>query len=439
MPSTRRRVLLGAAGTLAALAGCNETTSDDYSTVTPVDVPRSRSEILREAAEIEWPDLPPAVPVSEARLDRALTHAESLVSDLQTAAEANPDVELTGLRRAIPNDPNDIIERANAELQSAREADRARVALRRVESTVRDVALALGYIEAETGAVDRPAVEAMIEDEQAALNALTERFSYRIARPIGDHLPMFYEAERRLTELRYLDHAREQLADADNGGIDEHTAFALVRQSVERTRLARSTIATLHDSATDAEAPSLRTAIPSVLADLREEVVAIAELYADRDPPNDASPKGRVRDIRIQVGRRSRRWLSELDDNDGEPSVRLLVDIATYLTEFNAFDAAVTRTVDRFENGEIPAESVIESKEDAVEGIEAAASGTPLQRHLAERSEMLLETADRTASSDGDTRAVARAHLFYAGVAEWTTRAVDRGADLTASLEAKQS
>jgi hypothetical protein len=439
MPSTRRRVLLGAAGTLTALAGCNETTSDDYPTVTPVDVPRSSSEILREAAEIEWPTLPPAVPISEERLDRTLAHAESLVSDLRAATEANPDVDLTGLRRAIPNDPNDIIKDANANLQSARETDRAEAALRRIESTVRDVALALGYIEAETGAVDRAAVEAMIEDEQAAVDALTEGFSYRIVRPLEAHLPMFYEAERRLTEHRHLDRAREQLANTDDGGLDEHTAFALARENIEHSRLARSTIATLHDSATDADAPSLRAAIPPVLADLREEVEAIAESYADRDPASGSSPKSRVRNIRIHVGGRSRRWLSELDENDGEPSVRLLVDIATYLTEFDALDAAVTRTVDRFENGEIPAESVIEAKEDAVEGMETVVDGTALQRHFAERSEVLLESADRIARREGDERSVARAHLFYAGVAEWTARAVERGADLTASLEAKQS
>jgi hypothetical protein len=71
--------------------------------------------------------------------------------------------------------------------------------------------------------------------------------------------------------------------------------------------------------------------------------------------------------------------------------------------------------------------------------METAAAEMSLQRHLARRSETLLETADRIAASEDDERAVARIHLFYSGAAEWTRRSVDRGADLVASLEAQQS
>lgn len=439
MPSTRRAVLLGAAGTLAALAGCNETTSDDYPTVTPVDVPQSRSEALKQAAAIGWPQLPPAVPVTDARLDPAMAHAEALVSDLRTAAENNPDMDLSGFRRALPDDPNDIVERAASELQSAREADRDGAALHRVESTIREVSLALGYMEAKTGTLDRAAIETMLDDEQEALNALTERFSYRIAEPIGDHLPALYEAEQQLTNLRHLDHAREQLESIPDGEIDEHTAFALARQNLEINRRNREAVATLHDTATDPNAPSFRAAIPPVLADLREEVEAIADTYADREPPTDATTKGRILNIRIHVGRRSTRWLRELDENGGEPSVRLLVEVVMWLTEFDALDAAVGRTADQFENGEVPAESVIEAKEDAADGMEAVAAGTPLQRHLADRGETLLETADRIAASEANERSVARTHLFYAGAAEWARRSVSRGSDLVAALEAQQS
>lgn len=439
MPSTRRHFLLGAAGTLAALAGCNETASDDYPTVTPVDVPQSQSEALKEAAAIGWPELPPAVPVTDARLDPAMAHAEALVSDLRTAAEHHPDVDLRDMRRSMPNDPNDIVERAESELQSAREADRARAALTRVKSTIRDVSLALGYMEAKTGTLDRTVIETMVDDEWDALNALTERFSYRIADPIGNHLPPLYEAERQLTNLRHLDHAQEQLEAAADEEIHEHSAFALARQNVEINRLRRKTIAILHESATDPDAPSFRAAIPPVLGDLREEVEAIADSYADREPPNDATTKSRIRNVRIHVGRRSRRWLRELDENDGEPSVRVLVDLVMWLTEFGALDAAVARTVDQFENGEVPAESVIEAKRDAADGMEIAAAEMPLHRHLARRTETLLETADRIAASEANDRSVARVHLFYAGAAEWTRRSVRRGSDLVAALEAQQS
>lgn len=440
MPSTRRSVLLGTASALAALAGCNESTSDGpQSTVTPVDVPRTKAEAMQEAAAIEWPEIPPAVPVTDARLDPAMAHAEALLSDLRAVAEDNPDMDLSGLRRRIPNDPNDIVQRAASELQSAREADRARAALERAESTIREVSLPLGYMEAKIGILNRTAIKTMVDDERKALDALTDRFSYRIADPIGDHLPPLYEAERQLTDLRHLDHAREQLTAAADGEIDAYTAFALARQNVEINRRRREAIDILHESATDLDAPSFRAAIPLVLADLREEVEAIADAYADRDPPNDATTKGRIRNIRIHIGRRSRRWLSELDENDGEPSARLLVDVVTWLTEFGALDAAIARTLDRFENGEIPAESVIEAKRDAVGGMETAAAGTPLQRHLAQRSETILETADRIAASEDDQRAVARTHLFYSGAAEWTRLSVDRGADLAATLQAQQS
>jgi hypothetical protein len=158
MPSTRRSVLLGATGALAALAGCNESTSDGpRSTVTPVDVPRTKAEALQEAAELDWSEVPGAVHVTDDHLTDAIEDTERLIADLRSVLERGEDLDLQELGRHVQHDPREIPERAGARLESARETGPSEEALSTVKRAVHDVGLAVGYIEAELGDLDSAA------------------------------------------------------------------------------------------------------------------------------------------------------------------------------------------------------------------------------------------------------------------------------------------
>lgn len=439
MPSTRRRLLLGAAGTLAALAGCNETSGDDPPTVTPVDVPKTKAEALQEAANIEAPKIPPAVRVTDAHLEAAIEDAEILVADLEAVAARADDVDLRGLQRRIADEPRDVVERAETELQSARETGPSEKALSTVRNVVREVGLALGYIETKLGELDRERIETELQEEEAATEAFRDRFSYQIARPLGASLPTFRAAETTRPDPSDIGQAREPLVNLDDGRVDEATAFGLARRELETHRRKRQDAARYLEVATDENAPSMRQSIEGAITDLRSEVEEIAETYGDQDPPDDASLEGEIQNIRVHVGRRSRRWLSRIEEHDGTQSLDLLLDVAEWLVEFSSLDAAVGRTTDVIDGGEVASEAVVAAKRDAVVGLEAAVDGNPLQRSLAERSGLLLQTADRNATARDDARTVARTHLLYSAVDEWCERSLERADAVTASLQAQQS
>lgn len=441
MPSTRRSVLLGAAGTIAALAGCNESTSDGpRSTVTPVDVPKTRGEALEEAARLDKPEITPGVRVTEDHLAAAIADAESLVSDLRSAIDrAGDDIDLRDLQRRGADEPDDVVRRAESRLESVREMDPSQDALSMVNGAVREVALPLGYIEAELGDLDRETLETAIDDEVAATEALADRFSYRVAAPISAYLPTLRVAETTRPDPGDIENAREPLADAESGRIDEANAIALARRQLEVNRRSRTDAARFLTTATDSDRPSVRAAIEDGLSAVHSEVEAIAETYADRDPPDNISVEGEIRNIRIHVGRRSRRWLSELEDDDGSSSLRLLLDVSRWLVEFASLDAAVARTIDAMDDEEIPSDAILAAKRDAVDAIGSASEGTALQRELASRSASLVRTADRNATTSDDARTVARTHLLYAAAAEWAVRALERGDWVASTLQAQQS
>lgn len=440
MPSTRRRLLLGAAGTIAALAGCNESTSGGpRSTVTPVDVPKTKAEALAEAAEIEWPEIPSSVRVTDDHLAAATADAERLVSDLQSTIEDGEEVDLSGLNRPAPTTPEEIIERAESQLEAARENGPSREALSTVQRAIREVALALGYIEAKRGDLDREGLEAAVDEEQAATEALVDRFSYRVADPLAEYLPTLQAAEVMLGDVRTIDNLRKALAEADSDHADEETAYAVVRREIASHRRNRKDAARLLATATDERRPSVRSAIEVALSGVRSEVEAIADTYADRDPPNGASVEGEIRNIRFHVGHRSQRWLSELEDHDGEQPLRLLLDVAAWLVEFESLDTAVARTVGAMDDEEIPGDAIVSAKRDAVDALRAAAEGSALQRELAARSSILIRSADRNADRNEDARTVARTHLLYAAADEWGTRALERADAVAAALQAQQS
>ncbi|WP_336135872.1 hypothetical protein [Natronomonas amylolytica] len=441
MPSTRRSVLLGTASALVALAGCNETTSDDYPTVTPVDVPRTKAEALQEAAELDRPEIPGAVRVTDDHLEAAIEDTERLIADLRSALDRGEDLDLQELGRRLQHEPEGLPERAETQLESAREAGPSEGALSTIERAVRDVALAVGYLEARLGDVDRAGIEAALDTEAAATEALIDDFSYRVADPLVEHLPTLRAAEASLDRLDDLDRARAPLDEADPERDELDIAIGFARRELEVHRRNRRDAERLMQTATDGNRPSLRPAIDDVSSGLRGEVESIVETYADRDPPSGASIEGELRGIRIHVGRRGQQWLSREAERDAERVGPLgqLLDMTAWLVEFAALDVAVTRTTDRLDGGEMPTDAIVAAKRDAIEALERAAEGDALQRELAARGGILVRSADRSATAGDDARTVARTHLLYAAADEWGRRALDRGSDLAARLQAQQS
>jgi hypothetical protein len=442
MSSTRRSVLLGAAGTVAALAGCNESTSDGpQSTVTPVDVPRTTAEALREAAELDWPEIPGALRVTDDHLAAAIEDTEQLVADLRSALERaeDDDLDVHELGRRVQSDPEQVPERAEARLESAREKGPSGEALSIIERAVRDLALPLGYLEAELGDLDRDGMETALVKEEAATRALADRFSYRVADPLAEHLPTLREAETTLGRLDVFDDARQPLAEAESGDLEEAVAIGFARRELEMNRRKRRDADRLQETATDDARRSIWPAIDDRLSAVRGQVESIVDSYGDRDPPNEATIEGEIRNIRHHIGRRGQGWLSRLDEDERSEPLSLLLDVTAWLVEFASLDAAVTRTTDRIEDGEVPTDAILPAKRDAVETLERAAEGDALQRELAARSNALINAADRTATAGDDARTVARTYLLYAAADEWGSRALERGDELAATLQAQQS
>ncbi|MEF8913930.1 hypothetical protein [Natronomonas sp.] len=440
MPSTRRSVLLGTASALAALAGCNESTSDGpRSTVTPVDVPRTKGEALQEAAELDWSEIPGAVHVTEAHLDAAIEDTERLIADLRSALDRGDDLDLRTLARHVQHPPREIPERAEAQLESARETGPSEQALSTIKRTVRDIGIVLGYVEAELGDLSLEEVETALDTEEATTEALIGEFSYRVADPLVEYLPTLRAAERSLGRLDGLDRARETLNDADSGRGEHEIAIGFAWRELEVHRRNRRDAELLMETATDENRPSLRPAIDDVLAGLRGEVESIVESYGDREPPNNATVEGEIRNIRFHIGRQGQRWLSRMDEDDRSDPLGLLFGTTEWLVEFAALDGAVARTTDLIDGGEIPADDVVAVKRDAVETLARAAEGDALQRELAARSNTLIQSADRRANSGDGARTVARTYLLYAAANEWGGRALVRGDELAARLQAQQS
>lgn len=437
MPPSRRSLLIGTAGALAAFAGCNDTSNVDRTTVTPVNVPKTKGEALQEAAEIERPDIPSAVRVTDDHLAAAIADAETLVSDLRSAIARSEDIDLSEFQRRLPDDPEEVVERAESQLESVREATPSKRALSTVKDVVEDVALVVGYIEAKLGELDHERLEAELRDEEAATEALADRFSYRIVRPLAEYLPTLRLAETTRPTLADLEDVREPVKNLEADNRTTAAAFGLAYRELEAHRRDRRETANLLATATDEDTPSVRPAIDDALSDLREEVEAIADMYDDQDLPGDVSVEGEIRNIRVHVGRRSQQWRSRLEEYDGTRQLDLLLNVSEWLVEFEALDAAVGRTTDALDDNEIPSDAIVAAKRDAVDSLKEAVEGTALQRSFAERCGILLQTADRNGNSDA--RTVARTYLLYTAVDEWSQQARERGKAVADALQAQQS
>ena len=441
MPSTRRRFLAVAAGLAATTAGCNDDTARSArETVTPVDVPRTDEEVLREAAAIDVPTLPPPVVVSDAHHAAAVDQVESIRDAFrERLAAADDPVEVEAVV-GTPDTPEAVLEAVEERLATAREAGPTPAALEGLRRALRVVASAHGYLLAETGDVDVEALREAIEAEEAAAGGLRERFDYRIASP-GASLPTMYAAERALARLADARHARPRPGRPEDGPAPGQVGSMYHRLELARRR--RDDVARYLETATDPDAAPRRAVLGAALAAVREELAAVADRYGPdgAERPDGGTVADDLRAIRWSVAGRCERYLSEepADPRDGD-RVRVLLEGLDRLLEFRSLDAAVERTVERLDAREFPTGRILEEKRRAVEGLERAVGAPALGRRLARTAPQLLGAADRLHERDAvDVETLARAHLYCAGAAEWVDLGLEHGDELARLWQAQQS
>lgn len=442
MPSTRRRFLAVAAGLAASTAGCNDDTARSArKTVTPVDVPRTDEEVLREAAGIDVPTPPTPVVVGDAHHDAAVEQVESIRDAFrERLAAADGPVQVEAVVGS-PDTPEAVLDAVEERLEAAREVGPSPGALDTLRRALRIVASAHGYLLAETGDADVDALRKAIEAEEDEADALREGFDYRVAEP-GTYLPTLYEGERALARLEDAHHAGVRPGQPEEGPAPGRVGLLNHRLSLARRR--RDDVARFRATATDPGVPSRRAALVGALAAVREELAAVAGRYGSggEERPEGRSTADRLRATRWTVGRRCERYLSEepADPLDGD-RVRVLLDDVDRLVEFRSLDAAVERTLARLDAREFPTGRLLEEKRRAVDGLERAATAPALGRRFVETVPKLLEGADKfhEGEADVDVETFARAHLYYAGAAEWVERGLERGEELARLWQAQQS
>ena len=467
MPSTRRRFLAGVTALSAALAGCNEgSTRAVEETATPVAVPRTDREVLSELAAIETPDVRTAVLVSEPHLAAAVDHVERLrdaVAERRHVPEDADDERISTHRR-----PEEVLERAEDRLAEARETGPSEDALSTLRRAVRELARVDGLVRVVAGDVDVDSLRASIEAEREATAAVRDRVDYRVARPVADHLPTAAAAERTLESLEDVARAENLLEEAvndarrhgdgretdDEGGNaeadrDEEPTephpdlLASVHERLELHRRRREDAERYLETATDPDAPSLRSAITAELDALESDLAAIADRAPEESDGygGDGSNADDIRSIRPSVAQRSAGFYDELSAHreDGR-RLHALFRAARRVIEFRAIDVAVERTVPVVRQREFPADRLPEQKRRTVDALGRLADGSPLQRQFGETAADVVRSADRFSEQDNvDERGLAQCHLLLVAGAEWAERALERGEALSESLQAQQS
>lgn len=440
MPSTRRRFLLGTAA-LAGVAGCNDRSPRaQQGTVTPVEVPRTDPEYVREAMGIDAPAVPEAVHVSDAHWSAAVAHVESLQESIREQLDSidGPSEEYTHHRS-----PDQVLEEAEDRLSDAEETGPSESGLATLYRTVNDLARADGFLRAELGSLDADALRSEVEAERERTEALVDSIEYRIADPVEDTLPTAFAAERTLERANGLRNADRFLDDADADEETRPDRLASIYRHLEGHRRRRDDAERYLETVADPNAPSLRSAIDARLDGLRDELAEVAERFPEGEGrgSDDGDVESYFEGIRRNVGRRTGEFHAALSERR-EDGRRLhgLLEGHRLLVEYESISAAVDETTPLLDGREFPASRLVGEKRRAVESIDRVAEGSALQRHLASRAPRLLDSADRFPRDDQiDTRELAQMHLLYVGAAEWAERGRERGDALSESLQAQQS
>lgn len=452
MPSTRRRFLAGVTALTGGLAGCNESTSDAVrETVTPVEVPRTDREILREAAGIEVPTFPPAVVVSDAHLKSAIGQLERLRDSLVEAAESREEPGQHEEWVARGRSPEDTVDYVEERIDRARGMGPSREALETVRDALHDAATGVGYLRAEAGDLTTSDVEAALEAEQSAVDAVRDGMEYRVDAPVAENLPTVHRAEEILRRLRGGVGPGVRPADGDDVATDAAASeppptpmpepgprdVAERYHRLERVRRTRDDVEQFLETATDEGARSLRADLERNLADVRSELEPIAADYrGEEGQGGGGSLAEEIRGIRRSVGGRADRHLATTPASppDGD-LVRVLVEGVRRLVSFHSVDVGVERTLERLDGRQFPTAALLEEKRRAVEHVEAAAGAPALGRTFAETAPQLL---GRRTGIDGDdaqgVERIARLHVYYVSGGEWARRGVARADGLSESL-----
>lgn len=447
MPSTRRRFLSGAAAGVALLAGCNDRASDgNRGTVTPVDVPMTDSQLLEQAASIEYPSLPPAVVVTDTHFEDAIGHVESLVDELEHELDEADEVDFSDLRRPAPGRSSrsggtHVVQETRDRLDSIRERAPSLEPLSDVERALRDVSHLLGFVRAETGEITLDEIERTVDDERESARELRADIGYRLASPVAATLPTLQAAEEKLDSTPEQKHALET-GDGDETVDSASRRVADLRRVLARHRRRRRDAERFLETATEPGARSFRTSVDRELEAVQDELESLPDRFQTPEGRRDQGTLvEELRGNRRHVGRRSSAWLQAYETyrTDGRRVLGLLRGYRI-LVEADAVDAAVMRTTERLDGRTFPAETVPDEKRRAVERIESLVDGPAVQRALAERAVSILDFGRHQRGDDGVTvETVARTFFLYAVAAEWAASSAERGRTLVESLRSDQS
>jgi hypothetical protein len=435
MPFSRRGFF--ATTGAALLAGCNEADQPTREeTVTPVDVPLSSDAALAEAADIEVPAIPSAVIVSDEHQADLVARAEGLVETADEEATSADDVELSDVWGSLRN-PENVLGRAREAVETLRET-RSRREYRRAISRLEDVGTVLGYVRAETSELDVEAVRAALEREQAAFDALQDRFEYRFRAPVDRYLPTITAAEsgieRTRNELSRAERGVEGLDSGPEPVTSQDIAGAWAR--IELVRLWRTNAVGFARTAVDPSRPLRRDAVTDVLGTQLDEV-ASQELLRDEDAGSVQVPQ-RIRSIVSTVRSRRSQLLRGADPGDpANPSTsKLLFNSLQVRAEIEAFGAAGELTFELLERETFPAKRLVSEKREAVQRLEALTGAAPLPRRLGRLAEDMVTFGDRLESASRGGNPVATAFFVYVAAREYVDLALDRAETLTSALEA---
>lgn len=464
MPSTRRRFLTaGAVGVGVAVGGCADapTEREIQETLTPVEVPRSDAEHLREAAEIETPSIPPVVVVTDDHLAAAARQVESVVESVHDlVSETEFEERPPGVPAADEVDRR--LTEASADLDDVRagEYGTAVEALESLRNILGRLAEMRGALEAADGMEDAE-VEGLwraVHRQRDAEAAVSDRVEYRVAAPVAERLPTLHAAESmlrgggparrgRVVGGRHgdLDSAENvlELVEGQEEVREEPRAVGEVRRHLALHRRRVNDADRWLEWATDPEAASCRAAVEDALTEVVGRAEDIAATYEVDDRPDGETVHDHILEIRYMVGSRGSRLADRARSARAESRPLLgLLDLLEWQVEFESVDLAVEATTERLDRPEFPTGDLVDEKRRAADRLESLADAPATARHLASRADGIVRNGrviPRAADSDVDVDVVANAYLRYAVVAEWADRAVERGDELSARLRAEQS
>jgi len=426
---TSRRRFVATVGA-ALLAGCSSSDEPERTeTVTPVDVPRSDSEVLEAVESVPVPSIPPAPIVSTAHRGSVVSHVEDRIEKAEAALAAADDVALADIERL---DTREASFDAYRSTLRAYEADPDRRRFRRLARTFGDVATIMGHVRTATGDLDADVIRTAFEAARDAAVELADGLEYRLAAPVVERYPTAVAGEEVLDRAEDVRLAAER--EVAELAEPNPTEAAAVWRSVESLRLETTNAAGYLQTGLDPAAPSRTVTVGTLAGDHLE---ALEALEVPRRANGQALPP-RIRTALSSARSRRSELLAAADPTDPERARRLelLLEAARVRGQLEAFDAAAEATFPLLDaEAGVPAERLMPAKRAAVSRLERLAGAAPLPRSLGEIAEPLVTYGDRLKGGQG-TDPVATTYFMYVAAQAVVDLSLDRGDRLAAALEA---